>query len=131
MLGIGYTLPGLIATKMAVYNGFQEGGYLGSFLAAVFATVASSLILMLTLMGLLYKFGTYPQVKRMTLYVKPTIAVLLGVMAFQSFYESYFQIGIGSYLLKKKSESTPWISSICFTHIRCYQFCSVICRVSI
>ncbi|MFY0780573.1 chromate transporter [Peribacillus simplex] len=67
MLGSGYTLPGPIATKMEIYIGFQEGRYLGSFLAAVFATVAPPLILMLTLMVLLYKFGTYPQVKRMTL----------------------------------------------------------------
>ena len=51
----------------------------------------------------------------MTLYVKPTIAVLLGVMAFQSFYESYFQIGIGhilflgigSYLLIQKVKVHP------------------------
>lgn len=113
-LAMGNALPGPIAPKMAGYIGFQEGGYLGSFLA-VFATVAPSLILMLTLMGLLYKFRTSPQVKRMTLYVKPTIAVLLGVMAFQSFYESYFQVGIGhilflgigSYLLLEKVKVHP------------------------
>ena len=49
-LAMGNALPGPIATKMAGYIGFQEGGYLGSFLA-VFASVAPSLILMLTLMG--------------------------------------------------------------------------------
>ena len=70
---------------------------------------------MLTLMGILYKFRTSPQVKRMTLYVKPTIAVLLGVMAFHSFYDSYLQIGIGhilflgigSYLLMQKMKIHP------------------------
>jgi chromate transporter len=113
-LAMGNALPGPIATKMAGYIGFQVGGYFGSILA-VLATVAPSLILMLTLMGLLYKFRKSPQVKRMTLYVKPTIAVLLGVMTFQSFYESYFQIGIGhilflgigSYLLMEKVKVHP------------------------
>jgi chromate transporter len=113
-LAMGNALPGPIATKMGGYIGFQVGGYIGSGLA-IFATVAPSLILMLTLMGLLYKFRTSPQVKRMTLYVKPTIAVLLGVMTFQSFYESYFQIGIGhvlflgigSYLLMEKVKVHP------------------------
>ncbi|TKH07529.1 chromate transporter [Peribacillus simplex] len=113
-LAMGNALPGPIAPKMAGYIGFHEGGYLGSFLA-VFATVAPSLILMIGLMGILYKFRTSPRVKRMTLYVKPTIAVLLGVMAFQSFYDSYFQIeighilflGIGSYLLMEKIKIHP------------------------
>ncbi len=113
-LAMANALPGPIATKMAGYIGFQEGGYIGSFVA-VFAAVAPSLILMLTLMGILYKFRTSPQVKRMTLYVKPTIAVLLGVMAFQSFYDSYLQIGIGhilflgigSYLLMQKMKIHP------------------------
>lgn len=114
IFAMGNSLPGPIATKLAGYIGFQVGGYLGSFLA-LFATVAPSLILMVTLMGLLYKYRTSPQVKRMTLYVKPTIAVLLGVMAFQSFNDSYFQIGIGhilflgigSYLLMEKVKIHP------------------------
>lgn len=114
IFAMGNSLPGPIATKLAGYIGFQVGGYLGSFLA-LFATVAPSLILMITLMGLLYKYRTSPQVKRMTLYVKPTIAVLLGVMAFQSFNDSYFQIGIGhilflgigSYLLMEKVKIHP------------------------
>ncbi|PEJ60651.1 MULTISPECIES: chromate transporter [unclassified Bacillus (in: firmicutes)] len=96
-LAMGNSLPGPIATKMAGYIGFHEGGILGSFLA-VFATVAPSLILMLTLMGILYKYRHSIQVKRMTLYVKPTIAVLLGVMAYNSFHDSYSQIGIGQFL---------------------------------
>lgn len=62
-LAMGNALPGPIATKMAGYIGFQEGGYIGSFIA-VFATVAPSLILMIALMGLLYKFRTSLQVKR-------------------------------------------------------------------
>jgi chromate transporter len=113
---MGNALPGPIAPKMAGYIGFQEGGYLGAFLA-VFATVAPSLLLMTALMGILYKYRNSPQVKRMTLYVKPTIAVLLGVMAVESSYESFVQIsmghilflGISSYLLMEKMKVHPGI----------------------
>ncbi|MFC5773205.1 chromate transporter [Ectobacillus antri] len=115
-LAMGNALPGPIATKMAGYIGFHEGGVLGAFLA-VFATVAPSLLLMLTLMGILYTYRHSQQVKRMTLYVKPTIAVLLGIMAFRSFEESYLQVGAGqmlflgiiSYILLEKVKVHPAI----------------------
>ncbi|MEE6450020.1 chromate transporter [Gottfriedia acidiceleris] len=90
------SLPGPIAIKIAGYIGFHEGGILGSFLA-VFATVAPSLILMLTLMGILYNYLHSIQVKRMMLYVNPTIAVLLGVMAYNSFHDSYFKLVLDSF----------------------------------
>lgn len=41
MLAVGNALPGLIATKMAGFIGYQEGGILGSIIA-LFATVAPS-----------------------------------------------------------------------------------------
>lgn len=111
---MGNALPGPIATKMGGYIGFQEGGWLGAVLA-VLATVTPSLILMITLMGILYKNRTSPRVKRMTAYVKPTIAVLLGVMAFQAFFDSYVQISVvhiiilaaGSYWLMEKRKVHP------------------------
>lgn len=111
---MGNALPGPIATKMGGYIGFQEAGFLGAFLA-VLATVAPSLILMITLMGILYKNRTSPRVKRMTAFVKPTIAVLLGAMAFQAFSDAYFQmstfhiffLALGSYWLMEKSKIHP------------------------
>ncbi|MCP8967567.1 chromate transporter [Ectobacillus ponti] len=114
VLAMGNALPGPIATKMAGYIGYMQGGILGSFLA-VFATVAPSLILMIALMGLLYKFRNSPRVKRMTLYVKPTIAVLLGLMAYQAFHDSYLKIGmlqmlflaVGSYVLMERMKVHP------------------------
>ncbi|PLR96818.1 chromate transporter [Bacillus sp. T33-2] len=93
VLALGNSLPGPIATKMAGYIGYQQGGVLGAFVG-VFATVAPSLILMVALLGLLYKFKDSPRVKKMTLYVRPAIAVMLGVMAYQFFAGSYFDIGV-------------------------------------
>ncbi len=114
LLAIANALPGPIATKMAGYIGYEVGGALGSFVA-LFATVAPSLIAMLFLLGLLFKFKDSPRVKRMTALIKPTIAILLGVLAFQFFSTSWssagmFQtvmIGIISLLLLEKLKVHP------------------------
>ncbi|MEK5444816.1 MULTISPECIES: chromate transporter [unclassified Fredinandcohnia] len=98
VLALGNALPGPIATKMAGYIGYQQGGILGS-LVGVFATVAPSLILMITLLGILYKFKDSPKVKRMTSYVRPTIAVLLGIMTFSFFSTAYVDVGVWQTLI--------------------------------
>jgi chromate transporter len=93
VLALGNSLPGPIATKMAGYIGYQEGGVLGAIIAT-FATVAPSLILMIGLLSLLYKYKDSPKVKRMSNYIRPTIAVLLGVMAIKFLLESYEGAGL-------------------------------------
>lgn len=93
MLALANALPGPIATKMAGYIGYQQGGVLGVIIAE-FATIAPSLILMITLLGILYKFKDSPKVKRLTNYIRPTIAVLLGLMAYKFFVESYQGAGL-------------------------------------
>ncbi|TMW70572.1 chromate transporter [Alteribacter natronophilus] len=93
VLALGNALPGPIATKMAGYIGFVEGGILGAAVG-LFATIAPSLILMIALLGILYKFKDSPKVKLLSMIVRPTIAVLLGIMAFRFFETSYFDNGI-------------------------------------
>jgi chromate transporter len=93
VLALGNSLPGPIATKMAGYIGYEQGGVLGS-VVAIFATVAPSLLLMIVLLGLLYRYKDSPKVKRMTNYIRPTIAVMLGVMAFSFFSTSYTNSGV-------------------------------------
>lgn len=92
MVALGNGLPGPIATKLAGYIGYDQGGVLGAAVG-VFASVAPSLIMMIALVGLLLKFKDSPKVKRLTQYVRPTIAVLLGVMTFSFFFDSYEGIG--------------------------------------
>lgn len=92
ILALGNALPGPIATKMAGYIGYQVGGYLGAFIALL-ATVGPSLLAMILLLGLLYKFKDSPKVKRMTALIKPTIAVLLGILGFQFFFSSWTTSG--------------------------------------
>ncbi|MCM3610187.1 chromate transporter [Planococcus sp. MERTA32b] len=88
VLALGNALPGPVATKMAGYIGYTEGGILGSAVA-LFASVAPSLILMIGLMVTLLKYKDSPKVKNITKMIRPVIAVLLGAMALQFFMTSY------------------------------------------
>jgi chromate transporter len=114
VLAIGNALPGPIATKMAGYIGYTQCGVLGAAVG-VFATVAPSLMLMLGLLSLLMKYKESPKVKRLTIVVRPVIAVLLGVMTYDFFQSSYEDVGafqtilIGgiSYLLMEKLKVHP------------------------
>ncbi|MFC4735129.1 chromate transporter [Bacillus daqingensis] len=108
VLALGNALPGPIATKMAGYIGFVEGGILGAGIA-LFATVAPSLILMIILLSILLRFKDSPKVKKLSAIVRPTIAVLLGVMTFRFLETSYtdsgwlqtvFLLGASYYLLE-------------------------------
>ncbi|ANU14177.1 chromate transporter [Planococcus halocryophilus] len=87
VLALGNALPGPIATKMAGYIGYAEGGILGASVA-LFASVAPSLILMVLLMVTLLKYKDSPKVKNITKLVRPVIAVLLGAMTLQFFMTS-------------------------------------------
>ncbi|ANU22273.1 chromate transporter [Planococcus donghaensis] len=87
VLALGNALPGPIATKMAGYIGYAEGGVLGATVA-LFASVAPSLILMVLLMVTLLKYKDSPKVKNITKLVRPVIAVLLGAMTLQFFMTS-------------------------------------------
>lgn len=114
MVALGNGLPGPISTKLAAYVGYEQGGILGSFIG-LFASVAPSLLLMIALLGLLLKFKDSPKVKRLTQVVRPTIAVLLGVMTYDFFFDSYSQIGwlhtgiliVGGYVLLERRGINP------------------------
>ncbi|MET1014853.1 MAG: chromate transporter [Paenisporosarcina sp.] len=94
VVAIGNSLPGPIATKMAGYIGYAEGGIMGA-IVALFATIAPSLILMVVLMAVLLKYKDEPEVKNLTKLIRPVIAVLLGFMTIQFARESVDGIGIG------------------------------------
>ena len=93
MLAAANALPGPIATKMAGSVGFDQAGVIGTAVALI-ATVAPSLFLKITLMNFLLKHKNSPRVKRLSLYIKPTIAVLLGVIMVQNFTITFETMGI-------------------------------------
>ena len=98
VLALGNALPGPIATKMAGYIGYEQAGIMGAA-TAVFASVAPSLVLMLVFVGLLMRYKESPRVKRLTVLVRPVIAVLLGMMAFSFFSSSYEGSGLTATLI--------------------------------
>ncbi|WP_282154411.1 chromate transporter [Cytobacillus gottheilii] len=114
VLAAGNALPGPIATKMAAYIGYTEGGIIGS-LVALFATVAPSILLMLLLMAILLKYKDTPQVKNISNNVRPVIAILLGVLTYQFVKDSIVSTGalytlilvVGSYILMEKVKLHP------------------------
>ena len=88
LLAAGNALPGPIATKLAGAIGFTQAGVIGATVGLI-ATVVPSLLLKIVLMNFLLKHKNSPRVKRMSLYIKPTIAVLLGVIIFQNFVAAF------------------------------------------
>lgn len=92
MVALGNGLPGPIATKLAGYIGYEMGGVLGA-LIGLFASVAPSMILMIILLAVLLRFKDSPKVKRLTQFIRPTIAVLLAVMTYSFFSTSVYDAG--------------------------------------
>jgi chromate transporter len=88
VLAMGNALPGPIAPKMAAFIGYAQAGVAGAGVA-LFSTIAPSLVLMLALMGLLTRYKDAPQIKKLTQYIRPTIAVLLADIALRNFISSY------------------------------------------
>ncbi len=114
VLALGNALPGPIATKMAGYIGYTEGGILGA-VVALFGAVAPSLILMIALMAVLFKYKDSREVKNISKVVKPVIAVLIGVMTFDFIMTSEAQLGgietailmVASFLMLEKWKLNP------------------------
>ncbi len=67
-LAFGNVLPGPIATKMAAYIGYEVGGITGG-IVALLATVVPSLLLMIALLSILYRYRDSVRVKRLTVFV--------------------------------------------------------------
>lgn len=114
MLAAGNALPGPIATKMAAAIGFAQGNTFGVIVALV-ATVVPSLLMKIFLMNFLLKHKDSPRVKRMSLYIKPAVAVLLGIIVLQNFTIAFHGVGVvhllvlsgGSWFLLVKKKAHP------------------------
>jgi len=89
---MGNALPGPIAPKLAAFIGYGQAGVAGAAVGVV-ATVAPSAILMVLLMGILTRHKDSPQVQRLTRYIRPTIAVLLGDIAVRSLWLGWGGVG--------------------------------------
>jgi len=75
-LAAGYALPGPIASKMAVYVGFQEAGVLGAAAGLVGIILPSALMIVGVLL-LLDNFKEHPRVVGMLAALRPAVLGLL------------------------------------------------------
>ncbi|MFO8060128.1 MAG: chromate transporter [Bacillota bacterium] len=93
VLALGNALPGPIMTKMAGYIGYQQAGIPGAIIA-VLAAVGPSMILMISLLGILYKYKDSPRVQLMTVLIRPVIAVLLAVLTYRFLLDALLSAGV-------------------------------------
>jgi chromate transporter len=93
ILALANALPSPIATKLGGYIGYQVAGIPGAIIALI-ATIAPTAIAMILLFKFLHVFSKSVQVKAMTQIVRPIVAVLLAILAYQFFDNAYRASGI-------------------------------------
>ncbi len=93
VLALANALPSPIATKMGGYIGYQLGGIAGALLALA-ATILPTAIAMIILYKFIHIFKSSPQVTAMTRMVRPIVAVLIGILAFQFLQGAYQSSGL-------------------------------------
>lgn len=82
ILALANTLPGPIAPKMAAYLGYRAKRTPGA-IVAVLAHILPTGLTMIGLLGSLYKLKDSAVVAGMITAVRPVIAVMLGLMAYE------------------------------------------------
>ncbi|MBI3287401.1 MAG: chromate transporter [Chloroflexi bacterium] len=75
-LALGNALPGPIATKMSAYVGYKLSGLPG-VMAGVSGTILPSLVAMLALVAVFFRFKDLPQVEAALRAVRPAVVALL------------------------------------------------------
>lgn len=116
LLAMANALPGPIATKMAGYIGYEQAGILGA-IVTLLASIGPSLILMLLLLNLLYRYRDSQRVKRLSNFVLPALAILLADITFGFLQTSYNAINwlptailvLGAYIALEKTKIHPAI----------------------
>ncbi|WHY81578.1 chromate transporter [Siminovitchia fortis] len=82
LLAFANALPGPIATKLAAQLGYQQKGAMGA-VAAILAHILPTTIAMVALLGALYSMKESVIIAGMIAAVRPVIAVLLGITAYE------------------------------------------------
>lgn len=93
VLAVANALPSPISTKLAGYIGYEVAGWLGATVGII-ATVAPTAIAMIALLRFIHVFRDAPQVKAMTQSVRPVVAVLSGMIAYQFLLGAFEQMGL-------------------------------------
>jgi len=88
VLAMGNALPGPIATKMASYIGYKVKGLLGATIAII-ALVVPVLLMMILLLGFIYKLKDNGIVAGMTQAIRPVIGVMMAILAYEFLKKSW------------------------------------------
>lgn len=92
ILAFANALPGPIATKMAAQLGYRQKGWIGAFFATI-AHIFPTTIAMVALLGVLYTLKESVIVAGIIAAVRPVVAVLLGLMAYDFCKKSFKGLG--------------------------------------
>ncbi|MFK2825508.1 chromate transporter [Bacillus sp. B190/17] len=92
ILAFANALPGPIATKMAAQLGYRQKGSIGACLA-VLSHILPTSIGIVGLLGILYSLKESAIVAGMIAAVRPVIAVLLGMMAYEFCVKTWKGLG--------------------------------------
>lgn len=88
VLAMGNALPGPIATKMASYIGYKVKGVLGASIAII-ALVIPVLLMMILLLGFIYRLKDNGIVDGMTEGIRPVIGVMMALLAYEFLKKSW------------------------------------------
>ena len=92
ILAFANALPGPIATKMAAQLGYRQKGVSGAC-TAILAHILPTSIGIVGLIGILYTFKESVIVAGMVAAVRPVVAVLLGIMAYDFYIKTKKGLG--------------------------------------
>lgn len=117
IIAVAEMTPGPIAINSATYVGYQTAGFWGSFWATL-GVASPSVILILFISGLFFKYNHHPRVKRFFMGVRPVIAGLVLTAVWFIGHAVWlkghpmetgltFLIGLIVYLLAKKTKLHP------------------------
>lgn len=92
ILAFANALPGPIATKMAAQIGYQQKGALGAFVA-IFAHILPTSLGIIALLGVMSALKESPIILGMIAAVRPIIAVMFGIIAYEFIERTWKGLG--------------------------------------
>ncbi len=114
LLAFANTLPGPLITKMSGVIGYEIAGAAGA-LVGLASSIIPSMVLMIILLGIIYRLKDNPRVKRITSFVRPVVAAMLALMVYNYFINSFIDTGLyhtagialASFILLEKFKVQP------------------------
>ena len=101
--GVETVIPGPIAVNMATYIGYQQGGFLGAFLATL-GVVLPSFIIILVVVAVVKNLLKYPPVKAFIASMRPALGGIIVSVAITM----ALKIFVGVYTVKNVHFSWDW-----------------------